>query len=315
LVDISFIIVNWNTRDILINCLNSIYKTAGDIDYEVCVVDNNSTDGSQEAIRKRFPEVNLIENNTNTGFAHANNQALEIMQGRFALLLNSDAILQEGAARSLLSFMNDFPGAGIAGAQLLNDDGSKQNSIDNFPSLETEVFNKSILRFFFPNKYPGKGKSYQSPIEVDSVIGACMMVREEAMGEVCILDEDYFIFLEETDWCFRMHENGWKVYHVPDARVIHLSGHSKRKSPWESQIEYYKSLYMFFRKNRGGVPYIILRILKPFKILINLILNIFGNLITLFQNERLRNRLLKYHKLLIWHILLCPDSMGIRKPS
>ncbi len=313
MVDISFIIVNWNTRDILINCLNSIYKTAGDIDFEVCVVDNNSTDGSQEAIRKHFPEVNLIENNTNTGFAHANNQALEIMQGRFALLLNSDAILQEGAARSLLSFMNDFPGVGIAGAQLLNDDGSKQNSIDNFPSLETEVFNKSILRFFFPNQYPGKSRSYQSPIEVDSVIGACMMVREEAMGEVGIFDEDYFIFLEETDWCFRMHRNGWKVYHVPDARVIHLSGHSKRKSPWESQIEYYKSLYMFFRKNRGVVPYIILRILKPFKILISLILNILGNLITLFQNERLRNRLLKYHKLLIWHILLCPDSMGIRK--
>jgi len=313
LVDISFIIVNWNTRDILINCLNSIYKTAGDIDYEICVVDNNSTDGSQEAIRKHFPEVNLIENNTNTGFAHANNQAIKIMQGRFALLLNSDAILQEGAVRNLLSFMDDFPGAGIAGAQLLNDDGSKQNSIDNFPSLETEVFNKSILRFFFPNKYPGKSRSYQSPIEVDSVIGACMMVREEAMGEVGIFDEDYFIFLEETDWCFRMHKNGWKVYHVPDARVIHLSGHSKKKSPWESQIEYYKSLYMFFRKNRGAVSYIILRILKPIKILINLILNVFGNLITLFQNERLRNRLLKYHKLLIWHILLCPDSMGIRK--
>jgi len=313
LVDISFIIVNWNTRDILINCLNSIYKTAGDIDYEICVVDNNSTDGSQEAIRKHFPEVNLIENNTNTGFAHANNQAIKIMQGRFALLLNSDAILQEGAVRNLLSFMDGFPGAGIAGAQLLNDDGSKQNSIDNFPSLETEVFNKSILRFFFPNKYPGKSRSYQSPIEVDSVIGACMMVREEAMEEVGIFDEDYFIFLEETDWCFRMHKNGWKVYHVPDARVIHLSGYSKRKSPWESQIEYYKSLYMFFRKNRGVVPYIVLRILKPFKILINLILNVFGNLITLFQNERLRNRLLKYHKLLMWHLLLCPESMGIRK--
>ncbi len=313
MVDISFIIVNWNTRDILINCLNSIYKTAGDIDYEICVVDNNSTDGSQEAIRKHFPEVNLIENKTNTGFAHANNQAIKIMQGRFALLLNSDAILQEGAVRNLLSFMDDFPGAGIAGAQLLNDDGSKQNSIDNFPSLETEVFSKSILRFFFPNKYPGKSRSYQSPIEVDSVIGACMMVREEAMEEVGIFDEDYFIFLEETDWCFRMHKNGWKVYHVPDARVIHLSGYSKRKSPWESQIEYYKSLYMFFRKNRGVVPYIVLRILKPFKILINLILNVFGNLITLFQNERLRNRLLKYHKLLMWHLLLCPESMGIRK--
>jgi hypothetical protein len=140
-----------------------------------------------------------------------------------------------------------------------------------------------------------------------------MMVRKEAVDEVGVLDEDYFIFLEETDWCFRMQKEGWKVYHVPDARVIHSSGYSKKKKPWESQIEYYKSLYKFFRKNRGGVPYIILRILKPFKILINLILNILGNIITLFQIERLRNRLLKYHKLLIWHLLLCPESMGIRK--
>jgi GT2 family glycosyltransferase len=310
LVDISFIIVNWNTRDILINCLHSIYKTATDIDFEIYVVDNNSTDGSQEAIKKHFPEINLIENKTNTGFAHANNQALEIMQGRYALLLNSDTILQDGAVRKLLSFMNDFPGAGIAGAQLLNNDGSKQNSIDNFLSLETEVFNKSFLRILFPNKYPSKRRSCHSPIAVDSVIGACMMVRK---AEVGFFDEDYFIFLEETDWCFRMHKKGWKVYHVPDARVFHISGHSKKKAPWESQIEYYKSLYTFFRKNRGVVSYMAIRILKPFKILVNLILNIFGNLITLFQNERLRNRLLKYHKLLIWHILLCPESMGIRR--
>ncbi|ODS30253.1 MAG: glycosyltransferase family 2 [Candidatus Scalindua rubra] len=313
MVDISFIIVNWNTRDILIDCLNSIYKTVRDIDFEIYVVDNNSTDGSQEATKKNFPEVKLIENKTNTGFAHANNQALNIMQGRFAVLLNTDTILQEEAIKNLLTFMNDSPGAGIAGAQLLNEDGSKQNSIDNFPSLETEIFNKSILRIISPNKYPSKARNYNSPIEVDSVIGACMMVRKEAMDEVGFFDEDYFIFLEETDWCFRMHKKGWKVYHVPDARVFHISGHSKKKTPWESQIEYYKSLYKFFRKYRDTISYLTLRSLKPCKLLINLILNILGNLITLFQSERLRNRLLKYHKLLIWHLLLCPDSMGIQK--
>ncbi len=313
MVDISFIIVNWNTRDILINCLNSIYKTVTDIDSEIDVVDNNSTDGSQEAVKNGFPDVKLIENSTNTGFAHANNQALSVMQGRFAVLLNSDAVLQEGAIKSLLNFMNNTPNAGIAGVQLINEDGSRQNSIDNFPSLETEIFNKSILRLIFPNKYPGKGRIYHNPIEVDSVIGACMMVRKEAMDEVGSLDEDYFIFLEETDWCFRMHKKGWKVYHVPDTRVFHLSGHSKRKAPGESQIEYYKSLYKFFRKNKDHVSYLTLRILKPCKIFINLVLNILGNMITLFQNEKRRNRLLKYYKLLIWHLLLCPDDMGIHK--
>ena len=295
------------------DCLDSIYKTVTDIDWEIYVVDNNSTDGSQAEVKKRFPEVKLIENETNTGFGYANNQALRIMQGRFAVLLNSDAVLKENSVKRLLAFMTTTPSAGIAGVQLLNDDGSRQNSIDNFPSSETEIFNKSILRLFFPGKYPSKNMSYKDPIEVDSVIGACMMVRKEAIGDVGVFDEDYFIFLEETDWCFRMNKKGWKVYHVPDAEVFHLSGHSKKRTPWRSQIEYYISLYKFFKKNRTQASYLTLRVLKPCKIFINLILNILGNLITLFQKEGLRNRLLKYYKLSVWHLLMCPDSMGIQK--
>ena len=295
------------------DCLDSIYKTVTDIEWEIYVVDNNSTDGSQAEVKKRFPEVKLIENETNTGFGYANNQALRIMQGRFAVLLNSDAVLKENSIKRLLAFMTTTPSAGIAGVQLLNDDGSRQNSIDNFPSSETEIFNKSILRLFFPGKYPSKNMSYKDPIEVDSVIGACMMVRKEAIGDVGVFDEDYFIFLEETDWCFRMNKKGWKVYHVPDAEVFHLSGHSKKRTPWRSQIEYYISLYKFFKKNRTQASYLTLRVLKPCKIFINLILNILGNLVTLFQKEGLRNRLLKYYKLSVWHLLRCPDSMGIQK--
>ena len=295
------------------DCLNSIYETVKDIDVEIYVVDNNSTDGSQVAVKNGFADVKLIENETNTGFGYANNQALRIMQGRFAVLLNSDAVLKENSIKRLLAFMTTTPSAGIAGVQLLNDDGSRQNSIDNFPSSETEIFNKSILRLFFPGKYPSKNMSYKDPIEVDSVIGACMMVRKEAIGDVGVFDEDYFIFLEETDWCFRMNKKGWKVYHVPNAEVFHLSGHSKKRTPWRSQIEYYISLYKFFKKNRTQASYLTLRVLKPCKIFINLILNILGNLITLFQKEGLRNRLLKYYKLSVWHLLMCPDSMGIQK--
>ena len=295
------------------DCLNSIYKTVTDIESEIYVVDNNSTDGSQAEVKEKFPDVKLMENETNTGFAHANNQALKLMQGNFAVLLNSDAVLKENSIKKLLTFISDNPGVGIAGVQLLNDDGSRQNSIDNFPSLETEIFNKSILRLILPKKYPGKNVSYKDPIEVDSVIGACMIVRKEAIDEVGDLDEDYFIFLEETDWCFRMYKKGWKVYHVPDAEVFHLSGHSKKKNPWRSQIEYYKSLYLFFRKNRTPASYLALRILKPCKISINLMLNILGNLITMFQSEGLRSRLLKYYKLSVWHLLMCPDKMGIQK--
>ncbi len=287
--------------------------TVSNIDFEIYVVDNNSTDGSQESIIKEFPSIKLIENKTNTGFAHANNQAFSIMNGRFAVLLNSDAVLKENAIKTLLAFMNNTPGAGMAGVQLLNRDGSRQNSIDNFPSPETEIFNKSILRFFFPDKYPSKNRSHHNPIEVDSVIGACVMVRREAMEEVGTFDEDYFFFLEETDWCYRMHKKGWKIFHVPDATVFHLSGHSKKKVPWESQIEYYRSLYKYFKKNRSAASYLIIRILKPCKVLINFVLNLLANLITLFQKESSRMRLLKYYKLLIWHLLLCPDNMGIQR--
>ncbi len=287
--------------------------TVSNIDFEIYVVDNNSTDGSQESIIKEFPSIKLIENKTNTGFAHANNQAFSIMNGRFAVLLNSDAVLKENAIKTLLAFMNNTPGAGMAGVQLLNRDGSRQNSIDNFPSPETAIFNKSILRFFFPDKYPSKNRSHHNPIEVDSVIGACVMVRREAMEEVGTFDEDYFFFLEETDWCYRMHKKGWKIFHVPDATVFHLSGHSKKKVPWESQIEYYRSLYKYFKKNRSAASYLIIRILKPCKVLINFVLNLLANLITLFQKESSRMRLLKYYKLLIWHLLLCPDNMGIQR--
>ncbi len=294
-------------------CLASIYKTVTDIDREVYVVDNNSTDGSQAAVKKSFPEVKLIENEINTGFAYANNQALRIMNGRFAVLLNSDAVLKEGAIDKLLAFMTSTHIAGIAGVQLLNDDGSRQNSIDNFPSIETEIFNKSILRLLFPGKYPSKNSSYQRPTEVDSVIGACMIARKEAIEEVGVLDEDYFVFLEETDWCFRMYKKGWKIFHVPDAEVFHLSGHSKKRTPWRSQIEFYISLYKFFKKNRSPASYITLRVLKPCKIFINLILNVLGNMVTLFQKEGLRNRLIKYYKLYVWHMLMCPGSMGIQK--
>jgi len=191
---------------------------------------------ARPAVKNGFPDVKLIENETNTGFGYANNQALRIMQGRFAVLLNSDAVLKENSVKRLLAFMTTTPRAGIAGVQLLNDDGSRQNSIDNFPSSETEIFNKSILRLFFPGKYPSKNMSYKDPIEVDSVIGACMMVRKEAIGDVGVFDEDYFIFLEETDWCFRMNKKGWKVYHVPDAEVFTFQVTAKRGRPGDLRL-------------------------------------------------------------------------------
>ena len=225
-MDLSVIIVNWNTKGLLLQCLTSVFRGMSGLEVEVFVVDNGSMDGSGEAVKEGFSKINLIQNEKNLGFAKANNQALSLSKGKYLLLLNPDTQVKEGAVEKLFSFMEGHAEVGMTGVQLINSDGSKQNSIANFPSLATELLNKSLLRWLFPKQFPGKERDYSEPVEVDSVIGACMMVRRDALDQVGLLDEDYFLFLEETDWCYRMKRAGWKIYHVPDAEVYHFQGKS-----------------------------------------------------------------------------------------
>jgi hypothetical protein len=312
-MDVSIIVVNWNTRALLLDCLKSIYDTTTCLDIEVIVVDNGSQDGSSKAVKDTFPQVKLIQNSENKGFARANNQALSIAAGRYVLLLNSDAVLTDGSLTGLVTFMDKTPDAGISACQYLNRDGSKQNSFDNFPTLATELLNKSLLKILFPKKYPSKKKEYYEPMEVDSTIGACMIVRKEAIKQVGMLDEDYFFFMEETDWCFRMHEAEWKIYHLPHIKVYHLQGQSKEKSPSKAWIEYYRSSYIFFKKYRSIFSYYTLRITRIFKLTINLLLVLLGVFITLGLDKRLKRRFRIYSDLLMWHIKLCPASTGLRE--
>ncbi|MEP9411066.1 MAG: glycosyltransferase family 2 protein [Candidatus Brocadia sp.] len=314
MIALNFIIVNWNTRQLLIDCISSIYTTVTGISYHIHVVDNGSADGSVKAVHDQFPRVLVIENLENRGFAAAVNQALEknIAGYTYSVLLNTDTLLQKGAIRTMYSFMEQHKDAGIVGAQLQKPDGARQHSYDNYPTLATELLNKSLLRWLFPGKYPSKKTQTTQPVEVESVIGACMMIRNRAIEDVGRLDEDYFFFLEETDWCYRMQKAGWKVYHVPDARVIHLGGQSKKMAPWQSQVEYCRSLYTFFRKNRSAFSYIVLRTFYLAKITLNLITNVGGNICVFFQNEKLRYRLSIYYRLFLWHLFLCPDGMGLK---
>src|SRR3972149_2610154 len=310
--DLNFIIVNWNTRQLLIDCINSIYTTVTNLSYQINVVDNGSTDDSVRAVRERFTEVLITENPENRGFAAAVNQALDEDIAKYSVLLNTDTILQKDAIRILYSFLEQHKDVGIAGAQLQKPDGTRQHSYDNYPTLATELFNKSLLRWFSPSKYPSKKREIIHPVKVESVIGACLMIRNDAIKQVGKLDEDYFFFIEETDWCYRMQKAGWKVYHVPDAKVIHLGGESKRRAPWQSQIEYCRSLYIFFEKNKSTPSYITFRTFYLGKIILNLIANGIGNLFVLFQNHKMRYRLMIYSRLFWWHLLLCPDWMGLK---
>jgi hypothetical protein len=311
-MDLSVIIVNWNTKDLLCQCIDSLTQTLKKIDTEIFVVDNGSTDGSVAAVREKFPGVRLIENPVNTGFARANNQAISLSSREYLLLLNPDTRAKDEAIPQMLSFMSSHARAGLVGAQLLNADGSKQNSIANFPSLATELLNKSLLRWLFPEKFPGKERDYPNPVEVESVIGACVLVRRETVEQVGLLDERFFLFLEETDWCFRVKKAGWKIYHIPQAEIFHFQGKSAEAEKGKTRIEYYRSRYHYFRKNRGSFQTSVLSIGLIIKLLVELVFATIACMVTLFMVKKWRIKLSTYLYLMWWHLRLCPEGMGLK---
>jgi GT2 family glycosyltransferase len=311
-MDLSVIIVNWNTKDLLLQCLKSVYQAVCGIEKEVFVVDNGSIDGSMPVARERFPETNLIENPKNLGFAKANNQAMGLSTGEYILLLNPDTLVTNGAIEKLVSFMKAHPEAGGAGVQLLNSDGTRQNSIANFPSLATELINKSLLRWLFPKIFPGKERSYSEPIEVESVIGACMILRREAMEQVGGLDEDYFLFLEETDWCYRIRKAGWKIYHIPQAEIYHFQGKSAEIEEKNAKVEYYRSRYLFFKKNKGRVQWLILLIGLMIRLWTELTFMATVCFFSCCTVKKWRRKLLIYAYLVGWHLRGCPEEMGMK---
>lgn len=303
-MDVSFIIVNWNTKKLLLDCLNSIYETVKDIDFEIFLVDNASTDGSVQAVHRAFPEVKTIQNDRNLGFAAANNKAIKKMTGRYALLLNTDTILTDDAIYKLFQFIEKTPSVGMACGQLLNEDGTKQNSIANYPTILQLVVNSTLLRLLYPKRYPSKYKEYSEPIEVESCIGACMVVRKEAIDNIGLLDEDYFFYMEETDWALRFSKKGWKIYFVPDAKIFHLQGQSAGYNP-RARMLYYKSRSIFFKKWRPNFHFP-MQLIVFIKLLINILLNgiaVFG---TFGLKASYRKKIYVYSQLIIWQLKGCP---------
>ncbi len=307
--DLSIIIVNWNTKKLLLDCLASVYETVKGTSMEVWLVDNASTDGSVEAVKGLYPNVRIIQNSQNIGFAAANNRAFKRMCGRYAVLLNTDALLTKGAVKAIYDFMEKTPDAGMACGQLLNPDGSKQNSIANFPGLPSLLFNETLLRILLPGRYPSKRKEYKNPIEVDSCVGACLIVRKKTMDHVGLLDDDYFFFFEETDWARRIKQSGWKVYFVPTARIIHLQGRSVGHNV-RSRILFYRSRYIYFQKwhrsNYGLVQGVIFS-----RLVMNAALNFIAFIGTLGLHAGIRVKLDTYVKLINWHLEGCPDERSV----
>lgn len=307
MVDLSIIIVNRNTKDLLLACLGSVYATVRPLTFEIWLVDNASSDGSVAAVRHSFPEVRCMENDRNLGFAKANNQAIRQAQGHYVVLLNTDTVLTPSALATIVGFMDRNPEVAVCGGQLLNADDSLQNSIANVPTLATELLNKSLLRRLFPQRYPGKDVRFDHPVEVESIIGACMVVSRGAIDRVGLLDESYFFFFEETDWCLLMKKDGWRVMFHPQAYIYHLQGQTAKKSLVTARIEYWKSRYTFFRKHYSVATVGLLRTGLALKLCLSIPLQVLASVVS----SGARNRLKVNVMLLLWHLLGCPAGWGL----
>jgi GT2 family glycosyltransferase len=256
-VDLSIVIVSWNTRDLLRRCLESVRAEIALLPTEateIIVVDNASSDGTGAMVKDEFPEVLVLENARNAGFAAANNQGLRCAHGSLVLLLNPDTEFHPGALGTLLRFMEATPMAGAAGACLVNPDGSLQRSAYPMPTLGREIwrlFHLDRLRRLtaYPLETMDPGRAHA----VDVAQGASLMLSRRALEEVGPLDEDYFMYTEEVDLCYRLKSAGWGIYWLPGAKVLHWGGQSTRQLRAEMFLRLYESKILFFRKHYGPV--------------------------------------------------------------
>jgi len=269
MLDLGIVIVNYNTRDLLRDCLKSVYASEGDFSYAVCVVDNCSSDDSADMVRAEFPQVHLIESPINGGYAYANNLGLRYFgfgcqtsdagQERpsppcYALLLNPDTELPPTALADMLAFMDERPEAGIAGPKLVRQDGSLDLACRrSFPTPEVSFYRMTGLSKLFPRS-PRFGRynlTYLDPdqlTEVDSVVGAFMMVRREAIEQAGLLDESFFMYGEDLDWAYRIKQHGWRVWYNPAVEVLHIKEASSKHSD-RARYEFYRAMVIFYRKH------------------------------------------------------------------
>lgn len=312
MIDLSVVIVSFDTQKLLLECLASVEREVrrpiAMLESEVIVVDNGSRDGSPRAVREAFPWVELIALEQNVGYARGNNVGLRRARGRVIALLNSDVVLMPGALECAIAALENHPDAGAAGIQLFHPDGRPQNSIHMAPSFVREIAPTWLLETLAPGRFPSKRRPAREPIEVEAVLGAALFVKRETLDRVGLLPEDYFFFLEETDWCWQMRREGFGILHVPGARAIHHSGaSSKQKDPIATRIEYHRSLYHFLRKNRGAVSANAVRMVRIVKGLVVILpLTVLG-----LVSSRHRARLRGVSRLLRWHVNGCPASWGL----
>ena len=254
-VDLSVIVVNWNTRELLRACLASVKRHTTGLEYELIVVDNGSADGSPAIVREEFPEVALIENKDNRGFAAANNQAIRIARGRAVLLLNSDTELVENSLLKLHRFLFSRENIGAVGGRLAYAGGASQWSYGFEPSLGRMLWiTVSGLLGISRGRKPGAivPEGVDRPLKVEYIVGADLMVKKSVLDQIGLLDESFFAYFEETDLCRRVRAAGHEVWFTPETSIVHRVGSSFGPETLPRLRIYYTSLFRYLNKHRGG---------------------------------------------------------------
>lgn len=311
--DLSVVVVSFDTRDLTLHCLGRLRSALARepaLAADVHVVDNGSRDGTAAAVREAFPGFDLIPLSENRGYAAGNNVGLAAARGPVILLLNTDAEIDRPAIDLALAFFAREPGAGAVGLELRHPDGRPQNAIHAYPGPLRELCPRWLLEWLRPGRFPSKRRPVSGPVEVEAVQGAALFVRADAVREVGPLDEGYFFFLEETDWCWRLRDAGWQVWHLPGAPVRHASGQSsKRPRPGPTRIEFHRSLYRFVERRRGRAARAAMVAVRVVRTLGTLALLGFA----VPFSSRQRSRFGERWTLLVWHLRGLPPTAGLRE--
>ncbi|MDX1415724.1 MAG: glycosyltransferase family 2 protein [Candidatus Promineifilaceae bacterium] len=270
-IDLSIITVSWNVCQLLRDCLQSVEDQRYNLNLEMIVVDAGSSDGSPAMVRKDFPWVKLIESAENLGFPRGNNMGIRHAQGRHILLLNPDTLILEDALSKMVKFLDQYIGIGGLGAQLLNADLTVQSSRRRFPTFWTALFESTWLQDVAPKKlmqtYYAQDLANDEINDVDWVTGACLMVPKRVIDHVGLLDEAYFMYSEELDWCRRIKEAGWRIVYFPEAKIVHYVGKSSEQAVTERHINFQRAKLRYFRKYHGRMSSGLLRIVLLFNYL------------------------------------------------
>jgi len=258
-IEVSIVIVNYNTKEMLCECLNSLVSELRDIEHEVIVVDNASTDGSQEMVKRDFPKVNFVQNNENVGFPRANNQVLLTCRGEYVMLLNPDIVVLSGSIRKMVDFLNKHREYGAVGPKIVTPDGTIQvGCASSFPTLWKMFFELTQLScVFHRNSIFGSWKmtywDHLDSRDVECLLGAAFMMRRAVLNEIGLLDEHMYV--EDDDLCFRIRKAGWKIRYLSTAEIVHVGGASLKRSPkfyHHYQIAWH-GLWHFFKKHKGAI--------------------------------------------------------------